>query len=100
MTKKTITEGREWLTTGEAAAYSGMGVNAINREINAGRLPAYQRAGMDGRPSKRRTISRADLDAYMRRYPAMSPRDVMHAVGVLAIMAVGMAWPVIEGLAW
>ena len=100
MTKKTIAEGREWLTPSEAAAYSGMSANAINRETNAGRLPAYQRAGMDGRPSKWRTISRADLDAYMRRWPAMNPRDVMHAVGVFAIMAVGVVWPIIEGLAW
>lgn len=100
MTRNNIPNGRAWLTPNEAATYTGMSHTTLRSEIRAGRLAAFKRVSRDGKPTEWLAISRADLDAYMRRYPAMSPRDVMHAVGVLMIMAVGMAWPMIEGLAW
>lgn len=101
MTRNNIPNGRAWLTPSEAATYTGVSATTLRSEIRAGRLAAFKRVSRrDGKPTGGLAISRADLDAYMRRYPVVNPRDVMHAVGVFAIMAVGMAWPIIEGLAW
>lgn len=100
MTMKKIPDGREWLSAAEAARRAGIDPKKLREHVRAGRLRGYYKTRKDGRPSSHMIVSAADLDAYMRRYPAMSPRDVMHAVGVFAIMAVGMAWPIIEGLAW
>lgn len=100
MTRDNIPNGREWFTPYEAATYCGTDRHAIVNAVKAGTLPGYYRTQRDGKQTKNLAISRADLDAFMTRYPVMNPRDVMHAVGVLMIMAVGMAWPMIEGLAW
>lgn len=100
MTKKNIPEGREWLSAAEAARRMGTDPKKVREHVRAGRLRGYYKTRKDGTPSSHIIIDAADLDAFMTRNPVVNPRDVMHAVGVFAIMAVGMAWPIIEGLAW
>ena len=60
---------RGWLPVYRAAEYVGVRADAVRAAVNAGELPAYRRRTSSARADTV-LISVADLDAWVRSWPA------------------------------